>query len=306
MISFKTVVSGAKVVKKFCVRYAPQILTGLGIASMAGATVHAIKTAPKAKKAIDEIEADDSISHREAAKKKTLAYAKFYWPELLMTFGGAGLIIGGQHISLKRLSIAATALSMERDKLKKVEEKVAEKFGDKKLNEIHDEIARDDALKEAKRQNIGSLSGWYNTGHGTTKFYEPIGRRFFLSDIEYIHKAEKKFNSDRVNRAFNRDHSMKSINKWFESINLPPLEGHYDAKNGKQVSCSPNIGKDWGWKDRDMELSLTAMMLGENDTCFVLGYTEEGAPRYFQDIDDYDGDPIVKDDETDMRDRIPW
>ena len=50
MISFNTFVSGAKVIKKCCIRYAPQILTGLGIFSMGAATVCGIKTAPKAKK----------------------------------------------------------------------------------------------------------------------------------------------------------------------------------------------------------------------------------------------------------------
>lgn len=303
MFSLNSIKTGAKIVGKILVKYAPQILTGVGIACMAASTAHAIKEAPKAKEELEEINNDPELNHKDYFKKKTKVILKHYWPVGLMTIGGAGLIIGGQHVSLRRLSVATAALSMERDKLKKLEDKLTEKLGEKKLNEFKDEIAQDDCRKEAKKQGISDLSGWYNTGHGTMRFYDPIGKRFFLSDLEYIRRAERDFNGDLCRRARKLQHSAKSLNSWFEAIDLEPLDGLDDYKN----NChSPNIGKDWGWRDREIELKFTSMLLENDITCFVMGYTEEGEPRYFMDIDDGDGENVLKDDETDMRDRVPW
>lgn len=292
MISFKTVISGAKVVKKFCVRYAPQILTGLGIASMAGATVHAIKTAPKAKKAIDEIEADNSISHREAAKKKTLAYAKFYWPELLMTFGGAGLIIGGQHISLGRLSTAVGLLGIEKDKVKKLTDKISEKYGDKELLKIQDDIARDSAQAHAPVDT----STIYNTGFGTMLCYDPNTQRFFWSDLEKIRKARDELNHEMSRQMQRMDEGVLSLNDWYRKLNLPPIDGRFQGKR-----LGPNIGKDFGWRNRMIELQITAGVLPNDQTYFVIGFTPQGAPEMDADIED-DYGTSYGDDETDM----PW
>ena len=299
MISFKTitkllvpVTKGAKVVKKFGVRYAPQILTGLGIASMAGATVRAIKTAPKAKKAIDEIEADNSISHKEAAKKKTLAYAKFYWPELLMTFGGAGLIIGGQHISLGRLSTAVGLLGIEKDKVKKLTDKISEKYGDKELLKLQDEIARDDAKAHAPMD----ISTVYNTGDGTMLCYEPNMQRFFWSDLEKIRKARDELNHEMSRQMQRMDEGVLSLNDWYRKINLPPMDGKFQGRR-----LGPNIGKDFGWRNRMIELQITAGVLPNDQTYFVIGFTPQGAPESDQDIEaDYGSS--YEDDETDM----PW
>lgn len=299
MISFKTIANlwvpvakGAKVVKKYGVRYAPQILTGLGIASMAGATVHAIKTAPKAKKAIDEIEADNSISHKEAAKKKTLTYAKFYWPELLMTFGGAGLIIGGQHISLGRLSTAVGLLGIEKDKVKKLTDKISEKYGDKELLKIQDDIARDNAQAHAPLDT----STIYNTGFGTMLCYDPNTQRFFWSDLEKIRKARDELNHEMSRQMQRADEGVLSLNDWYRKLNLPPIDGRFQ---GKRVG--PNIGKDFGWRNRMIELQITAGVLPNDQTYFVIGFTPQGAPEMDADIED-DYGTSYEDDETDM----PW
>ena len=306
MLSLNSIKTGAKIVGKILVKYAPQILTGVGIACMAASTAHAIKEAPKAKEELEEINNDPTLTHKEYIKKKAGTIAKHYWPVALMTIGGAGLIIGGQHVSLRRLSVATAALSMERDKLKKLEDKLTEKLGDKKLNDIKDEIAQDDCRKEAQKQGISSLSGWYNTGHGTSKFYDPVGKRFFLDDFEYIRNAVNKLNSGRADKAHLMHHAI-SMNKFYEAIGLPPLDGFRDHKSG--VYC-PNIGKDWGWIDRDIVIKFTSMRLGDDDFCNVLGFTEEGSPRFLADIDDYDTEDLIEDDETDMKDRgkngVPW
>ena len=76
MISLSTFNTGLRVVKKLAIRYAPQLLTGLGIGMMAGATIHAAKVAPKAKEEIDEINDDPTI--QRPGVEKGLTYLKYF------------------------------------------------------------------------------------------------------------------------------------------------------------------------------------------------------------------------------------
>lgn len=297
MISWQLITQGYKVTKKMAIKYAPQILTGVGIFCMGAATVKAIKTAPKAKEAIDKIEADDSLTHKEYVKKKTLALMKFYWPEFLMTFGGAGLIIGGQHISIKRLGIATAIISSRNEEIKDLKDKIAEKYGDKELGKIQDSIAQDKA-KKALNDIPTDLSTVYNTGHGTTLFYDIIGKRSFLSDLEYIRKMRDQFNKEIAEQMQRGDEAVMSLNDWYDYNGLPQLDGR--AENGKKVG--PNIGKDLGWRNRLMELKFTSDMLSNGQTYFVMGFTDNGGPKWDLDItDDYGS--RYSDDETDMPSR---
>lgn len=295
MIQWKMITEGAKVVKKVAIRYAPQILTGIGIGCMAGATVHAIKVSPKAKEELDEID-NEELTHGEFFKKKAGTWIRYYWPEVLMVFGGAGLIIGGQHISLKRLSAATIALSMEREKVQKLTDKVAEKFGDKKLAEIQDEIAQDDVKREVVKQGITDFNTVYNTGRGHMLCFDPIGRRFFLSDLEYIRKMSMEFNKDIAEQMAKQYEAVMSLNDWYDYIDIPPLDGKVDGK-----TVGPNIGKDMGWRNRLMKLKITSGMLENDQTYFVIGFTDGGMPTIDENImDDYLMNSA--DDSTDM----PW
>ena len=294
VFSWKTVLDGAKVVKKYAIRYAPQILTGVGIACMAGATVHAVHTAPIAKAHLTLIDDDPNLSHKDYILKKTRCYAEFYWPTLLMTFGGAGMIIGGQHISLKRLGMATAIIGSQREELKDLKDKIAEKYGNKELGKIQDEITQDKVKNEAERKHL-DISTVYNTGKGTTLCYD-VYHGFFLSDLEYIRQMRDAFNNDIAEQMQHGHESVMSLNDWYEYIGLEPLDG---CVNGKKFG--PDIGKDMGWRNRTMQLRFTAGLLDNDQTYMVVGFTESGAPKWDLDISDDYGQPYT-DDETDT----PW
>lgn len=290
VFSWKMVMDGAKIAKKYAVKYAPQILTGIGIGLMAGATVHAIATAPKAKAALDKIEDDPDLNHKQYILKKTRTLAAFYWPELLMTFGGAGLIIGGQHISLKRLGMATAIISTQREEIKDLKDKVAEKFGNKKLTEIEDEITKD------KVSSILNSSEVYNTGKGTTLFCDAIGQRLFYHDLERIRQERDAANHDISEQQQHGHEAVMSLNDWYSDyLGLPPLDGRIDGKK-----MGPNIGKDMGWRNRLVQLRFTSILLPNDQTCMVLGYTDNGGPQWDMNISD-DYGLNYEDDETDMR-----
>lgn len=292
MLNFKTIIGGVKVVGKWAAKNMPTILTVVGVGMMAGATVEAIKTTPEAKEALDEIENDPELTHKQYFFKKTKTIAKYYWKTATLDILGGVAIFGGNHINLRRLATATALLSTKTDELKKLEEKVLEKDGAKKLQKYKDEIIQEDVKKAAGDQF--DISTVYNTGKGNTLCFDPIGQRFFLSDLEYIRQMRDEFNNAQAEQMQRGKEAVASLNDWYGYIELPPLDGRF---NGKRMG--PNLGKDLGWRNRMMQLKFTAGLLDNDQTFNVIGFTDNGGPKWDLDIsDDYGSD--YTDDSTDM------
>ena len=293
MLNFKTIIGGVKVVGKWAAKNMPTILTVVGVGMMAGATVEAIKEAPLAKEELDILDTEE-LTHKEYFVKKTKIIAKHYWKVAALDILGGVSIFGGNHMNLRRLATATALLSTKTDELKKLEQKILEKDGEKKLQKYKDEIIQEDAKKAAG--DYFDISTVYNTGKGNTLCFDSIGQRFFLSDLEYIRQMRDEFNNAQGEQMQRHKEAVASLNDWYGYIGLPPLDGKF---NGKRMG--PNLGKDLGWRNRLMQLKFTAGMLENDQTYSVIGFTEKGGPRWDLDIsDDYGSD--YTDDETDT----PW
>lgn len=293
MINFKTITDGVKVVGKWAARNMPTILTVIGVGMMTGATVDAIKEAPVAKEELDILE-EEELTHKEYFAKKTKIIVKHYWKVAVLDILGGVSIFGGNHINLRRIATATALLSTKTDELKKLEEKVLEKDGKKKLQKYKDEIIQE-KVKNAAGDSF-DISTVYNTGKGTALCFDSIGQRFFLSDLEYIRQMRDEFNSALAEQMQRHKEAVMSLNDWYGYIGLPPLDGRF---NGKRMG--PDLGKDLGWRNRLMQLKFTAGMLDNDQTYSVIGFTDAGGPKWDLDIsDDYGSD--YTDDETDT----PW
>lgn len=297
MINLNTLKQTWKVSKKFVIKNAPKILTITGVTLMAGATVHAIVVSPKAKAEADKIEADPDISHKEYAKKKTLTYLRFYWPEFLMVFGGGACIFGAQHVNAKRIAAISTVLATQTDKLEKLENVIKTEDGEKQLQKYKDKAAQEDVKAHAQDLDMSTV---YNTGKGNMLCFEPIGQRFFWSDIEYIKREAEEFAMEQARLMQHGEEAVQSLNEWYEAINLKPLDGKINMGN-RDIPMGPNIGKDFGWRNRMMRLQITSGMLENDQTYFVIGFKDGFEPKLDPDICDSYGSTYSGDDETDMK-----
>ncbi len=292
--NLKAVGEFGKTVLKFAEKHSPTIFTVVGVGLMIGATVKAIVEAPKAKEEIDELE-DAEVSHKEYNKSKLSIIVRHYWPVVLMDAGGAGMIFWGHKISLGRTAAAIAAYQMSKDDLKKLENKITEIDGEKHLDQIKHDILKDDVGTGPDDE-----STVYNTGHGTMLFYDPIGKRFFHSDIEHIRQMTAKLNFELANQLKFGKYAVASFNDWCDFIGLERLDGCIgDTK--RQVG--PNIGKDLGWRNRLIDLKFDSMLLPNDEHCTVVGFTESGGPKWDLDIGDDFGcfDDMDSDDSTDMK-----
>lgn len=297
MLNLNTLKQTWKVSKKFVIKNAPKILTIAGVTLMAGATVHAIVVSPKAKAEVDKIEADPDISHKEYVKKKTLTYLRFYWPEFLMVFGGGACVFGAQHVNAKRIAAISTVLATQTDKLEKLENVIKTEDGEKQLQKYKDKVAQEDVKAHAQDLDMSTV---YNTGKGNMLCFDPIGKRFFLSDLEFIKREAEEFTMEQARLMQHGEEAVQSLNDWYETIHLPCLDGQIDAGN-RYISVGPNIGKDFGWRNRMMRLQVTSGMLENDQTYFVIGFKDGFEPKLDPDICDSYGSAYSGDDETDMR-----
>lgn len=272
-----------RTVLKFVEQNSPTILTIIGVGLMTAAIIDTISEAPKAKDELDALDQDTEVSHKEYNKIKAKIIAKHYWPISVMGCGGAGLIFWGHKISLGRTASAIAAYQMSKDNLKKLEDKIVDMDGEKHLKLAKEDILKDDVGKGPKKDEL-----IYHTGHGLDLFYDAIGKRFFYSDIEYIRQQTANLNFDLAEQMKNGNYAVASFNDWCEYVGLEPLDGFIRDGKRKRKAVGPNIGKDLGWRNRLIELDFTSMLMANDEHCAVVGFTENGAPKWDIDIsDDY-------------------
>ena len=291
-VNLKTIVSGAKIVAKFAAKHAPTILTAFGVGCMAGGTVTAIVNAPKAKEQLDILNDDPELDHREYNRARFMTVLKYYWLTTLLTTGGAVMIFGGHHMNMRRIAGLTMLLGTRTEDLKKLEQAIVDTDGENKLRKYQDKAIQTDAENHAV--GLGTV---YNTGKGNTLCFDPIGKRFFLSDLDYITQQEQKFNADISHNMQRGMEAVMSLNNWYEYIDLPPLDGNIEVGD-RVVPFGPNIGKDLGWRNRGILLKKTAGMLSDGTTYIVIGYKHGYGPTWDLNIEDDYGTPY--DDETDM------
>lgn len=276
------ITKSVKIISKVMSEHSPTILTVIGTGCMIGAIVTAIIEAPKAEDEIEELEDNYELTHKEYVKRKLRVILYHYWKTAALTAGGTGLIFWGHKISLGRTAAALAAYQMSKDDLKKLEEKIIETDGEKHLDKLKEEVTKDE-IKRVPFNNATVI----NTGHGNMLFYDPIGRDYFLSDMEFIRQMRDEVNLSTSKLLGKNKKSAISYDIWRDYIGLPPLDGIVD---GRKIGFA--LGKNLGWINRNIELKITCAMLQDDTVCHILGYTSNGAPKWCENIDDYYWDDI--------------
>lgn len=192
-INWKAVPEAMKVLGRFGEKHLPSILTGIGIAGFIGTAVLAAQEAPKAESAIRKEEREKTIRVRgeinyenELVKltpwETVKVTAGYYWPSVALGSASTICILSAHKIDLTRLASVTAAYQLSKGELKDLKKKIIQTDGEEKLKE-YEKGAHRDILMANPPTDI------YNTGHGTTIFYDPTSGRPFYSDIWYVEKA---------------------------------------------------------------------------------------------------------------------
>ena len=175
--------TGAKIVQK-----SPAILTGIGCAGVISTVIFAVRATPKAQLVVDRLKEEhdgDPIPKGELIKN----VAPIYIPTGLMVCVTISCIIGANRISSKRNAVLASLYSASELALKEYQEKVIERIGEKKEQEVRDSLAADHLAKYPIRDNEVII-----TGKGQSLCFDTLSGRYFLSDYEQVRRVENTIN----------------------------------------------------------------------------------------------------------------
>lgn len=217
-----------KVAKAGLIKHGPQIATGLGIGLALIAGVRAVQKTPEAVKNIEKKKEEE---HKEklTVKETVEVTWKCYLPSILIFLIACALIIGGQRISARRATAAATACSILETKLRSYEEAVRETVGDKKDEEIRTVMAQ----KEVAAKPPLNPNEVIRTGKGDALFYDTLSRTYFWSDPMHVDKVIQNLNFKLL------DEMYVSMGEYWSELGLPQA----GSDPGKLISWCVNDGK---------------------------------------------------------------
>ncbi len=232
-------------------KHSPEILVGLGIASMASATVLAVRATPKALRLIEETkkaEQKDKLTPIETVK----ATWKCYIPAAITTVSGATCLICANNIHLKRGAALAAAYKLSETALLDYKDSVVETIGERK-----EETVREKVNKKRLEEKPVSKSEVIVTQKGNTLCFDPLSGRYFKSDIDKIKNAVNELNS----RVISYDYA--SLNDFYDELELSHIE----------------LGDDLGWNvDKKLKMDYGSQIADDGTPCIVLDYLV--APKY--------------------------
>lgn len=239
--------------QRFVVKHSPEILTGIGVASMGAAVALAIKATPKAVRLMEEAKQEkgvDKLTPIETVK----ATWKCYIPTAVSCLGGAACIIGAQTVNVRRSAALAAAYKLSETALMDYREKVVETIGEAKEKVVREKVAEKQLEKTpVKEEEI------IHTGKGHTRCFDPLSSRYFYSDLEVIRRAANTVNEYLL-------HSMcgeVTVNDFYDELNLQ----HTD------------LGDRMGWNtDAIIKLHIGALVDENGNPVIVVGH--ENPPRY--------------------------
>ena len=157
---------------------------------------------------------------------------KLYIPPVMTGVVTVGCIIAANRVGTRRAAALAAAYTLSEKAIVEYKEKVVEKLGEKKEQDIRDDLARDRIRKNPDREVI-IIDG------NEVRCFEAYTGRYFTSSVEALKKAQNIVNH-QVNNSY-----YASLTDFYDAIGLP------------RTAMSDEIG--WN-SDKLLELSFSAVL----------------------------------------------
>lgn len=233
--------------EKLTIDNSPLILTSIGVT---GTLTMAFLTGKATLRATELIAAEQErldrheTSHPLERKEKIKLVWKEYLPAAGVGVVTVACIIGANRIGMRRTAAMATALSVSQQAIAEYRDKVVEKIGERKEQDIRDEIMHD-------RVNANPPGQIIRTGTGETLCYDSYTGRYFWSSMEALKKAENDVNFQVLHEDY------ASLTDFYHRIGL----------GGTATS------DDVGWTtDKRLEVEYTSTLFEERLPCLALNF----------------------------------
>lgn len=187
------------------------------------------------------------VESEELTKKETIKLVwKNYIPTALSGLLTMGCIIGSNKISGDRTAAFASIAAASASTLQEYQSKVVEKIGEKKNQQIRDEISTEHAKRDVGKSEI------IITGNGDYLCYDVMSGRYFRSDINKIKRVENDA----------REELMREM--WITLNDVYYMLGLTGTKLGDYVGWDP---------DNQPYFSFTSMLSENSEPCLCIDYS---------------------------------
>lgn len=245
------------------------ILTGVGVVGTIGTSVLTARATFKAAKLITEQQdiLDNALSEEERVSlpslkpmelsktEKSQLVWKLYLPPVATGVLTVTSIIVANKISSKKVAALVVATGVSERAFQEYKEKVVEKLGVKKDQEIRDEVAQDRVNNNPMPHSAEVLIA----GSGDVLFYDVLTGRYFQSTVEDVKRAENKVNYELI-------HFMScSLSHFYDEIGLP------------STPYTDSVG--WNLNNK-MDVQFSTVLSSDNRPCISIDFSRNPIPNY--------------------------
>lgn len=174
----------------------PAILTAFGVV---GVVTTAVLTGKASYEACDRVRAATKDLNRDAKSGDTIKLlskpeqvklvAPLYVSAVFAGTLSCGAIVMSHRISSKRAAVLAAAYALNEGKLEEYQDKIKEKFGEKKEKEAREELGQDRVNRDFDHNEV-----LLDEGDNKVLIREDYTGRFFWSTIEDVNRAVNEVN----------------------------------------------------------------------------------------------------------------
>lgn len=256
---------------QFVTQNATGMLTAAGVVGVAATAVLTARATWKAAGIIREKVAIQRAEYLVEAQSEEdfppdlskTEMVKLVWPQYVVPaavgVGTITAIIMANRMSAKRAAALAAAYSLSESRLQEYKDKVAEKFGVRKAQDVRDEVAQDRVNKNPPGPETREV---IILGAGDVLCYETLTGRYFHSSVEAIRRAESKLH----NKLFQTQSC--SVSEFFDEIGLD------------RTTFSDIMGWNTIHGDDVVDVKFSTTLTPDNRPCMVIDYSVMPNPDF--------------------------
>ena len=227
---------------RFLEEKTPELLTVAAVSGTVSTIFLTVKGTFRAAEELFQGEEPDTLT----TKEKVVKTWHFYIPAGVSAGLTIAAILSMHGVHAKRQAAILGLYSISERALNEYKDKVVEIVGEKKADDIREDIVKD-RLEATPLKD----SQVFITGTGENLCYDMLSGRYFKSDIETLRKAQNDLNVEVINGMY------AAHNDFYRAVGLPPI----------------SLGEEYGWRsDHLMDLSFSTHLSEDGKPCLAVDY----------------------------------
>ena len=199
----------------------PAILSGMAMATSAGAVIEGCRATLEAKDILDKMHYESE--EEPSIKEKVMAVAPVYTKTFILLGIAEFSIFGAQKKNDDKIAALTALLSMKEKELQDTQDSIKSIFGEKKAKEVERE-----SVKRDIENNPPNMAEVEDTGTGKTLFHDGTLGGYFLADIEFVKHAFNEIDN-RLNVSDKWNNDIVSGNDLMRALNRTSEADMLDA-----------------------------------------------------------------------------